>query len=280
MSDVIPVPAEWLTLREPADARSRSLALATDLSHSLALAAEAAGMMASPIVVHDIGSGTGSMMRWLAPLLPGPQTWMLHDWNPRLLEDAARQSTSDSAGRAVIVRTSVEHLAVLGEDDLSGASLITASALLDVLTLHEIEAIVRACVAAGAPAFFALSVTGEVRLDPADPGDRVVEAAFNDHQRRATDGRRLLGPDAVAVVARLFAEAGWGVRLADTPWRLDASDGPLLEEWFDGWIAAAVDERPELREWAREYALTRSAQLADGSLRVVVGHQDLLAWSR
>ena len=54
------------------------------------------------------------------------------------------------------------------------------------------------------------------------------------------------------MAADLFAAAGWAVRLADTPWQLDASDGPLLEEWLDGWVAAATEERPALREWARE----------------------------
>jgi hypothetical protein len=270
MSDIIAVPAEWLTLREPADARSRSVALAD----------EAARMMAPPVVVHDIGSGTGAMMRWLAPLLPGPQTWVLHDWNPVLLEEAVRQSAQDAAGAPVSVRTSVEHLALLGGDDFSGASLITASALLDVLTRQEIEAIVRACVSARVPAFFSLNVTGRVRLDPHDPGDRVFETAFNDHQRRIAGGRRLVGPDAVAAVTDLFSAAGWSVRVAQTPWLLDASDDRLLEEWLDGWVAAASEERPALREWADEFVRTRSAQRRAGSLRAVIRHQDLLAWPR
>ena len=51
MSEVIPVSVEWLTLRERADARSRSA--------ELALAA-AALLSPGPLVVHDLGSGTGS----------------------------------------------------------------------------------------------------------------------------------------------------------------------------------------------------------------------------
>jgi len=264
MTDVIPVSEDWLRLREQVDARSRSRLLAE----------AAARMSRAPAVVHDLGSGTGSMMRWLVPLLGRDQTWVLHDWNPVLLERAVERESQ----LGVVVETSVGDLARLRADDLGGASLVTMSALLDVLTRAEIEAVVRACVAADAPALFTLSVTGRVVLDPFDPGDRVFEAAFNDHQRRATDGRRLLGPDAVTTAIDLFTAAGWSVRAADSPWRLEASDRLLVAEWLDGWLAAAVEERPTLREWAEEYGRSRTAQLAAGALRIVVDHRDFAAW--
>ncbi len=49
-----------------------------------------------------------------------------------------------------------------------------------------------------------LSVVGRVELTPADPLDAGIAAAFNDHQRRATERGRLLGPDAVAVATEAF----------------------------------------------------------------------------
>lgn len=277
MTVVVPVSVDWLALREEADARSRSRPLAM----------EVARMLRPPVTVHDLGSGTGSMMRWLTARLPGAQTWVLHDWNHELLEhaatqhaasqDAVAQPAGDGTGMPTVVRTNVAHLGLLREEDLAGASLVTTSALLDVLTRDEVEAIVRACVATGAPALFSLTVTGRVEIDPVDPGDRVFEAAFNDHQRRTGD-RRLLGPDAVGVVAGLFRSAGWSVRVADSPWRLADADLVLIQEWMGGWLAAAVEERPALQEWAEEYGRTRAGQLAAGSLRVVVHHEDLLAW--
>jgi hypothetical protein len=269
MTAVVPVSAEWLTLRERADRRSRSAKLALT----------AARMTRPPLVVHDLGSGTGSMMRWLAPLVPGPQTWVLHDWNPALLSRAVEAPTLDSNGRPVSIWTSVEDVAALPADALAGASLVTASALLDVLTLDEAEAIVAAAVEAGAPTLFTLNVTGAVGLTPVDPGDRVFEASFNDHQRRTAHGRPLLGPDAVSTVAELFRAAGWSVRIAESPWRLDGADRRLAREWIDGWVGAAVEERPALEEWADEYLRTRTRQLADGTLRILVEQQDMLAWS-
>jgi hypothetical protein len=147
-----------------------------------------------------------------------------------------------------------------------------------VLTRDETEAIVRACVAARAPALLALSVTGRVDIEPVDPGDRVFESAFNDHQRRTIAGRRLLGPDAVPVVVDLFEAAGWSVRVGDSPWSLDGTDFELVGEWLGGWVEAAVEERPALEEWGTEYVRERLGQLRDQRLRVVVHHQDVLAW--
>jgi hypothetical protein len=265
---VIPVSADWLTLREDADAGSRSSALAR----------RAGRMLRPPVTVHDLGTGTGSMVRWCAPLLPGPQTWVLHDWNDALLQHAANASARDRDGAPISLRTRVGELAQLRSRDLDEASLVTASALLDVLSADEVAAIVTACLGARAPALFALSVTGRATIDPVDPGDRVFEAAFNEHQRRIAGDRRLLGPDAAAVVTGLFRSAGWSVSVANSPWSLDARDRALISEWIDGWVAAAVEERPALREWAAEYARTRAAQIAADGLRVVVDHVDLLAW--
>ena len=42
-------------------------------------------------VIHDLACGTGSMGRWLAPLLPGPQSWVLHDLDADLLQVAAAE---------------------------------------------------------------------------------------------------------------------------------------------------------------------------------------------
>ena len=268
MSDVIPVSVEWLSLREEADARSRSRLLAR----------KAARMTRAPVVVHDLGSGTGSMMRWLAPLLPGPQTWVLHDWNHALLDHAA-QRASDATGQPAVVRTSVRDVGQLRESDLAGASLVTMSALLDVLTLGELETVVGACVAARAPALFALSVTGRVDLDTVRsrrPGLRIrVQRPSATRDRgpgSARAGCRRNGHRSLP--RRRAGRCGSPIR----PWRLGAAEPGLVGEWLEGWVAAAVEERPALEEWADEYLQTRTAQLIRGTLGVVVHHQDLLAW--
>jgi SAM-dependent methyltransferase len=262
--------SDWLALREPADAAARSVELVDAVRPHLP---------GGPLVVRDLGCGSGSMGRWLAPRLPGPQTWVLHDRDPRLLEIAAAGLPGTAAdGAPVTARTEQGDLADLRAAHLAGTSLITASALLDLLTVDELDALADACVAAGCPALLTLSVTGGARLTPSDPLDAVFAAAFDAHQRRTDEvGRRLLGPDAGAVAVAAFDRRGATVLTRPSPWLLDAGHADLVEEWLRGWIAAACIQRPELEAHAPGYLHRRLEALAAGRLQVTVGHLDVLA---
>jgi hypothetical protein len=272
VSEVLEVSSDWLSLREAQDSRARSRDLARAV---LALLPD------GPMTVHDLGSGTGSMMRWLAPLLPGPQAWVLHDWNANLTRHALDgEAPRDRDGAPVSITTRVGELEELRAADLEGASLVTASALLDVLTASEAHAIVEACVEVGAPTLLSLSVTGEVELRPWDARDKLFETAFNAHQRREVHDRRLLGRYGAPIVQGLFELAGWKVRKARTSWRIADTEPRLLNEWFDGWIDAAEEQSPTLRADAAGYRELRRSQLDRGELSAVVYHLDLLAWPR
>ncbi|MDT0548107.1 MULTISPECIES: class I SAM-dependent methyltransferase [Streptomyces] len=261
---------EWLELREDADAAARAPELLDPLRAWLA----GPGLRPGGLTVHDLGCGTGSMGRWLAPRLPGPQHWVLYDRDPALLGRAAAQTPSTTAdGSGVTVLTRRADLGRLIADDLAGASLVTASALLDVLTRDEVNALVAACAGAECPVLLALSVAGRVELAPADPLDAEIAEAFNAHQRRGG----LLGPDAVTVASEAFAERGATVRVHSSPWRLGAGESALTAQWLRGWVGAAVEQRPELAPRAEAYLERRLAQCAAGELRVVVHHSDLLA---
>jgi hypothetical protein len=264
------VSSQWLRLREPADAAARSTDLATT---ALRLLGDT-----TPTVVHDLGCGSGSMGRWLAPLLDGPQHWVLHDRDADLLEVAAVEPPPMAAdGAAVTVETRQDDLTRLGPDDLSGASLLTASALLDMLTAAELGRFVTSCVEARCPVLVTLSVTGRVRLAPTDPLDVVLAAAFNDHQRRTTGDRTLLGPDAARAAVGAFAALGSRVEVRPSPWRLGATHTALVSEWLDGWVGAAVEQRPILATAAAAYLARRRTDLESARLTVTVPHVDLLA---
>ncbi|RYU09947.1 class I SAM-dependent methyltransferase [Nocardioides iriomotensis] len=258
----------WLALREPADAAARSRDLVDALRP----------LLTGPLVVHDLGCGSGSMGRWLAPLLPVPpaqQTWVLHDRDPELLAIAA-----EDAPPGALVETRAGDVTALAPDALSGAGLVTSSALLDILTAEELAGFVAACASSGAPVLVTLDVTGEVALDPSDPLDSALRDAFNAHQRRPVRGGDLLGPDAPSAVAAAFRARGQDVRTAASPWRLDAATGELLLAWLEGWVAAAVEQRPDLAAPAAAWAARRVAQVESGSLAVTVQHEDLLAAPR
>jgi hypothetical protein len=248
------VSPEWLRLREPADAAARSAELAERLRRHFATAGR--------LVIHDLGGGSGAMCRWLAPRLPGHQHWVVHDRDTDLLELAVA-----SGPAAVTVEARRSDITRLTPHDLAGASLITASALLDLLTADGLVRMLRACT--GRPVLLTLTVVGRVILNPADPLDARIGAAFNAHQRRGD----LLGPDAVATTVE---ELGAEVLVRPSPWRLHAAHADLTAEWFGGWVAAACEQEPALAAEAGAYRDRRLAQAAAGELAVTVDHADLL----
>ena len=263
----------WLALREPADAAARAVDLVGHLGQRL----PATGLL----VIHDLGCGTGGMGRWLAPLLPGPQHWVMHDRDADLLEVAAADLPGPAAdGAGVTVEARQSDITRLPPDELAGATLITASALLDMLTRDELAGLVSVCARAGCPVLLTLSVVGRVDLTPADPLDARVAAAFDAHQRREVDGRRLLGPDAVAVAVEQFERLGAEVLVRRSPWRLGASEAELTAEWFTGWVGAACEQQVELAAETEGYARRRLAEAAAGQLAVTVDHADLLVLPR
>ncbi|RKR75247.1 SAM-dependent methyltransferase [Frondihabitans australicus] len=271
MTETAHASADWLALREPEDARARS----TDLARA------AADLVRGGGVVHDLGSGTGSMMRWLAPQIDGEQTWILHDADEPLLRRALHEPRPlGRRGQRVAAHGELGLLSRLEAADLRGARLVTASALLDVLTVADLRAIVDALVGAGVPAFLSLSVTGRVEQEPPHAADPQFERAFADHQRRDVAGRRFAGPDAADLTRHLVTEAGWQVDSASTFWRLDARQPQLLSEWLDGWLGAALEQEPALATTAPGYADLRRGQAARGELSAVVHHVDLLARPR
>lgn len=208
----------WLRLREAADAAARASEFVGPVARRLAGRETRTG---GPLVVHDLGSGTGSMARWLAPRLPGPQHWILHDRDADLLALAAAGMVRGAAdGAPVTVETRLGDISRLTAADLRGAALVTASALLDLLTAEEVGRIAAACVGADCPVLLTLSVDGRVELTPGDPLDARVAEAFNAHQRRTVGRRRLLGPDAVDAAVAAFGRLGAEVSVRSSPWRL------------------------------------------------------------
>jgi hypothetical protein len=258
------VSGEWLALREPADAAARAADLARE-----------AGRLLPPderAVICDLGCGSGSMGRWLTPMLPGEQHWIMFDRDPDLLALAAAGMPA-----AVTVETRQRDITRLDPDDLAGASLITASALLDMMTGDELDRFVASCGTAGCPVLITISVVGRVEFTPADPLNDLFATAFNDHQRRIVDGRGLLGPDAAGAAHDAFTRLGADVQVRPSPWRLGAGQAALIAEWFSGWVGAACQQRPDLVAQAVPYVRRRLADATAGRLGVTVQHDDLLA---
>lgn len=259
---------EWLALREPVDAAARSAELVEEIRRYLP--------PTGGTTVHDLGCGTGSMARWLAPRLTGAQHWVLYDRDADLLTRAAADPPDAAAdGAPVTTQTRRRDVTRLDAEELAGANLITASALLDLMTSDELRRLVVSCAGVGCPVLITLSVTGRLELSPADPFDRCVAEAFNAHQRRTVGARRLLGPEAIGAAVDGFTRLGFDVLVRPSPWCLGPGRAALAASWFAGWLAAASEQRPAL-DPAFSYGRRRLAEVAEGRLSITVGHADLL----
>jgi hypothetical protein len=252
---------DWLGLREPADHAARAVDLAVELDAHLGLR----GGNGREIVVRDLGCGSGSMGRWLAPRLHATQHWFVHDRDA----DLALQAALTVPAPATPVVGDLDAI----EPASAPADLVVCSALLDLLRAPDVARLARIITTAGAPALLTLTVTGEVAIDPPDPLDAEIAAAFDAHQRR--DSR--LGPDAADVTADALTVLGRTVRRRPSPWHLGPSDGALVEEWLRGRLDAACEHEPSLRPHAGPYLERRLDAVAGGALRAEVGHTDLLA---
>lgn len=257
--------SDWLALREPADHRARAGELAVRL--------EAWCRPRTPLQVLDLGAGTGSNLRYLAARLRGSQRWTLVDHDPTLLALAIRNRPP-----GVDVRTltaDLQHWSVTTA--VPAPELVTASALLDLVSRSWLAALVRDCRSLDAAALIALSYDGEVHWSDPDPDDHFVRRAVNTHQERDKGLGAALGPRAAETAAALFREAGYAVWLAPSPWELDATDVALAQQWVAGWVDAAVAQIPEADARIRAWGRRRTADLGAGRTRLRVGHQDLLA---
>ncbi len=247
--------ADWLALREPADRAARDEALARR-------AAGAAGP--APFIV-DLGCGTGASRRALAPYLPPGTRWCCVDNDPRLLAAAA-----EAGGDATDVVEA--DLADFPSLPLDRATLVTASALLDLVSRSWLEELVRRL---RVPFYATLSYGGTMRWAPSDPRDAAITASFNRHQRSDKGMGPALGPEAAESAATLFEAAGFDVARAPSPWRLGPGMATLQRELIDG-IAAAASEAgvAEAAAWGR-----RRREAADVT-RCEIGHLDILAIPR
>jgi hypothetical protein len=219
------------------------------------------------VQIIDLGAGTGANQRWLAPRLPIRQRWLHLDHNPVI------SRSLPLAAETEIVDESVEALGELLTRSSGDRQLVSCSALLDVLTTEQIQAVCRAVIDNRVPAFFSLTVTGRLRLSPADAHDQLLLAAFNDHQCRA--GRA--GPEATTLTVNLLRAAEFAVTTQKTPWRLTAESGlAFVDQMLEERLAAAVAQDPALARTAKAWFELRRAQLAAGLLRIELDHCDIL----
>jgi len=294
--------SDWLGLREPADKAARNAALIASVA--------AFKPDAKSLRVLDLGAGTGSTLRALAPHLRTPQRWVLVDHDASLVAagrqllaawaassaSSATVATGERPGSAgaiggepevdtedgeLALRVGSQPVAVswrqadLADADwpalLAGVDLVTASALFDLVSEAFIETFAAAVARAGAAVYVALDVDGTAEWSPAQADDAAVAAAFRRHQGIDKGFGRALGPEATAVLTRALAAHGYHVRTQKSPWRLGPEQAELMAALADGWAEAARAAGLDGTVVDRWLAARRTAT------GCVIGHTDLFA---
>lgn len=284
---------DWLALREPVDHRSRDQRLLASVAAYLQMLESS-----RPGTVHivDLGCGSGSNLRALAPAFNDVQEWTLVDSDPKLLNAAhadllkwgdeatfrkhsGQTSEQQALAGALILRKNNKKITVNFQcADLStqvhlpimaSADLVTAAAFFDLTSENWLEKFSETL---SKPLYATLSYNGSETWAPQGPWDRAVLQAFHAHQNTDKGFGPAAGPSAANSLIRLLTDRAFSVQIADSPWVMSTLDRPLMNQLASG-TAAAVMETGLLSNESIEHWL-HSKFVADSC---VVGHTDVFA---
>ncbi len=248
----------------------------------------------------DLGAGTGSLFRFLAPIIGRPQSWIFADADEDLLDKAlgwtaewARRrgftaALSGGAGKSSLVlgtpsgtwriETLVTDLAETPRGPpLQAVDAVVCSALLDLVSRAWME---RLIVALRVPFYASMTVDGRDAWLPRHPADRAVRTAFRADQRRDKGLGVALGDGASDIALRLLAAWGFEARTAASDWSIPGS-ATGLTRLFVGMTAEPA--RRAMPAQARKFAAWTSTRLLQASrarLAIRIGHRDILAFPR
>lgn len=302
--------AGWLQQREPFDALARSAA-----APQLQLPARLAGRRppdGAAVKVIDLACGTGSNLRWLAPVIGGHQQWLVVDHDAALLQHWPQALTGwlgahhperitlgpgpapDAVGdfrgptlqltgdgfQAGVIRQRLDLARCMAHLPWHAATLVTASALLDLVSADWLQQLVAAATDARVALLMALSVDGRHAWAPSDPDDDAVGALFAAHQQRDKGfGGAALGAAAAPALATALRAAGYRVHTARSDWRLDGRESEealaMHRSMVDDLSSAALEQAPAAAAQVRAWQRRRQALAARSVLQV--GHLDVIA---
>lgn len=277
--------ADWLAMREPFDHAARNRAVLGRV------AAWARGR--DPITITDLGCGTGANFRFLAPRLPPcRQRWLLIDHDPRLLEAAVTVTRRWARERGFRVAERDDGLdlsirdrrwsigcccrSLVDEDDpvaYDGTDLVTASALLDLVSAGWFDRAISLIWQAGAAQYWTLTYDGRTVWSPSAPEDGRILDLFNRHQLGNKGFGPALGPGAAARLAAT-ASTEQRARCGPSDWTVGPDAASFQLAVVEGIARAATEAAsgagPEIRRWLE----TRRTAVAQGRSRLTVGHRD------
>lgn len=255
----------WLAMREPYDVSARS----PDLLGRLAEWRRGRG----PVRIVDLGSGTGSNLRGTAPALGADQDWTLVEWDPDLIAAGERVLQGAEVGWRYRRLDLARDLEALADGPVD---LITAAALLDLVSPAWLARLVALRRRTGAAMYIVLTIDGRIDWEPADPADRLARELVSAHQRTDKGFGPSLGPDAADSLRSLLLQERGTLHMQDSDWRLAPADAPIQLELLAGYATSASAIDPARADEIARWAERRRARILAGGSALWVGHRDLL----
>ena len=161
----------------------------------------------------------------------------------------------------------------------AGRHLVTASALLDLVSEDWLRALAARCRELRAAALFALTYNGQSCCSPAEPEDDEIRQLINQHQRSDKGlGGVAAGPNAADCAERCFTVAGYGVGRESSDWVLQSEQCELQRQLIRGWAHAAGETDPARQDIIGDWMARRLAHVDAGRSHIIVGHDDLAMW--
>jgi hypothetical protein len=164
----------------------------------------------------------------------------------------------------------------LADLPIEGQRLVTASALLDLVSESWVDRLLRLCREAGTDVLFALSYDGRAAFEPVLRDDAQIFALTNRHQRSDKGFGPAMGPSATARTRAMLIGLGYEVEHSLSDWSIESDEAELQTELIEGLAAAASAMEPGLEAGLSAWRQRRLEQVKLGTSRVMVGHQDLL----
>ncbi len=263
--------AEWLALREPLDharAQCRRCSMPSR-RHSRTGTRSPSSISAAAPARRCARSARGCRER---------KRWKLVDNDPVLLAEAF--ATARPAGAAVETQQ-FDLNGDVGPLFDEGAELVTASALIDLVSEPWLANFAAAAAARSLPVYIALTYDG--RASFSERRSATMRRSFPQSMRISAGNKGFgpaLGPRAAESAKRIFRALGYSIVQGQSDWVAEATDAKFQIELLAGWLHAAREMGELSRDTLEGWFTRRCDAVAAGKLTLTVGHVDFFAQPR